>query len=168
MTRESRLLMRRNIRDRAHAVAPLLTFDPDPYIVVTADGRLVWMMDGFTTSDMYPYSRHYAIGNTRINYMRNSVKAVIDGTWKTGFYYGNIKDGFTDVAKYGPKVSAATKAKIAAKRQAMISGKFIVFEGPIYDQSGKLRVPAGQRLKVLPDLYAMNWLVKGVIGSPKG
>ena len=84
---DSRLLMRRNIRDRVEALAPFLTFDPDPYIVVTAEGRLVWMMDGFTTSDMYPYSRHYAIGNTRINYMRNSVKVTMDAYDGTMTFY---------------------------------------------------------------------------------
>ena len=78
VTADSRLLMRRNVRERVAALAPFLTFDPDPYLVIAEGGRLVWMMDGFTTSDMYPYARKYAIGRTRINYMRNSVKAVID------------------------------------------------------------------------------------------
>ncbi len=95
------------------------------------------------------------------------VKAAIDGTWKTGFYYGTIKDHFTDIAPFGPSVSAKTKAAIRAKRAALISGKFYEFRGPLYDQAGKLRVPKGKRLTV-KDLYAMNWLVKGVIGSPKG
>ena len=48
--------MRRNVRDRVAALAPFLTFDQDPYIVVGEDGRLSWMMDAFTTSDSYPYS----------------------------------------------------------------------------------------------------------------
>ncbi len=48
---ESRLLMRRNVRDRVSALAPFLTYDPDPYIVVGEDGRLSWVMDAFTTSD---------------------------------------------------------------------------------------------------------------------
>jgi basic membrane protein A len=95
------------------------------------------------------------------------VKAAMKGTWKAGFYYGNIKDGFTDIAPFGPRVSAKTKAAIKAKRAALISGKFYEFKGPLYDQSGKLRVPAGKKLTV-QDLYAINWLVKGVIGSPKG
>ena len=101
-------------------------------------------------------------------YYLTRVKAAMDGTWKSGFYYGNIKDGFTDIAPYGPNVSAATKAKIAAKRTQIINGTFNVFAGPLYDQSGKLKVPKGTTLKVLPDLYAMNWLVKGVVGSAKG
>ncbi|HEX7931081.1 MAG TPA: UPF0182 family protein, partial [Sphingomicrobium sp.] len=78
ITANSRLLMRRNIRDRLAVIAPFLTFDSDPYIVVTKDGRLTWMVDGFTTSDSFPYARHYRLGNERVNYMRNSVKATVD------------------------------------------------------------------------------------------
>ena len=89
----SRLLMRRNIRDRVAELAPFLTFDPDAYIVLGEDGRLSWIMDGFTISDSYPYSTHYPLGNGSINYMRNSVKAVVDaydGT--TTFYVFDTED----------------------------------------------------------------------------
>src|SRR6202040_2051865 len=55
VNQESRLLMRRNVRDRVAELAPFLTLDPDPYIVVGDDGRLRWIMDAFTTSDTYPY-----------------------------------------------------------------------------------------------------------------
>jgi basic membrane protein A len=98
-------------------------------------------------------------------YYLKRVKAAMDGTWKSSFYYGTIKDGFTDIAPYGPKVTAKTKAMIAAKRKAIVNGTFNPFAGPLYDQSGKLRVPKGTTLKVMPDLYAMNWLVKGIEGS---
>ncbi len=74
----SRLLMRRNIRERVARLAPFLIFDQDPYVVVGDDGRLSWVMDGFTTSDSYPYATRYSLGDTAINYMRNSVKVVID------------------------------------------------------------------------------------------
>ena len=90
---QSRLLMRRNIRDRVTTLAPLLTYDSDPYIVVGDDGRLSWMMDAFTTSDSYPYSSHYSLNGNTINYMRNSVKVVIDaydGT--TTFYVFDAQD----------------------------------------------------------------------------
>jgi len=83
----SRLLMRRNVRDRVEALAPFLTFDPDPYIVVGDDGHLSWMMDGFTDSDSYPYSSHYRLGSDLINYMRNSVKVVIDAYDGTTTFY---------------------------------------------------------------------------------
>jgi basic membrane protein A len=98
-------------------------------------------------------------------YYVKRIKEAIAGTWKPGFYYGSINDGFTKLAPYGPSVKAKTKAAIAAKLAALKSGKFNVFQGPLYDQSGKLMVPAGKRLKVLPDLYSMQWLVKGVLGS---
>jgi len=100
-------------------------------------------------------------------YYLKRVEAAMNGTWKSGFYYGSIKDGFTALAPYGPSVSAATKAAIAKKEQAIENGSFYEFTGPIYDQSGKLVVPKGKRLTV-NQLYSVNWLVKGVIGSPKG
>src|SRR5439155_11409041 len=100
-------------------------------------------------------------------YYLRRVKAAMNGSWKTGFYYGSLKDGFVGLASYGPKVTAKTKAAIAAKKKALIKGTFYEFAGPLYDQKGKLRVPKGKRLTV-KDLYAMNWLVKGVIGSAKG
>jgi uncharacterized membrane protein (UPF0182 family) len=93
VNKNSRLLMRRNIRDRVSALAPFLTFDPDAYIVLGDDGRLSWIMDAFTVSDSYPYSTHYRLDQNLINYMRNSVKVVIDaydGT--TTFYVFDTED----------------------------------------------------------------------------
>ena len=83
----SRLLMRRNIRERVARLAPFLTFDRDPYMVVGEDGRLSWIMDAFTVSDSYPYATHTMLGNQGINYMRNSVKAVIDAYNGTTTFY---------------------------------------------------------------------------------
>ncbi len=84
---QSRLLMQRNVRERAAALAPFLTFEQDPYIVIGDDGRLSWMMDAFTTSSNYPYATHYGLGNGSINYMRNSVKVVIDAYDGTTTFY---------------------------------------------------------------------------------
>ena len=100
-------------------------------------------------------------------YYLRRVKAAMNGTWKSGFYYGSIKDGFTKLAPYGPSVTAATKTAIAKKMQQIEKGSFYEFAGPLYDQSGKLRVAKGKRMSV-SDLYSMTWLVKGVIGSPTG
>ncbi len=93
VNKNSRLLMRRNILERASRLAPFLTYDPDPYIVLGDDGRLSWIMDAFTVSDSYPYSSHYRLDGNLINYMRNSVKVVIDaydGT--TTFYVFDTED----------------------------------------------------------------------------
>jgi uncharacterized protein len=84
---QSRLLMRRNVRERVAALAPFLTYDSDPYVVIADDGRLSWIIDAFTTSDSYPYSTHYTLGSNPINYMRNSVKVVIDAYDGTTTFY---------------------------------------------------------------------------------
>src|SRR6202163_1436140 len=87
VNQESRLLMRRNLRDRVTALAPFLTYEPDPYIVLGDDGRLSWIMDAFTSSDSYPYSTHYRLDQDLINYARNSVKVVIDAYDGTTTFY---------------------------------------------------------------------------------
>jgi uncharacterized membrane protein (UPF0182 family) len=87
VTSQSRLLMRRNVRERAATLAPFLSFDQDPYMVLSDDGRLYWIMDAFTTSDSYPYSTHYALDDNSINYMRNSVKVVVDAYNGTTTFY---------------------------------------------------------------------------------
>lgn len=81
---ESRILFRRDIRDRLQTIAPFVQQDGDPYIVVNPDdGRLVWITDCYTMSDKYPYSTPQSISvnpSTFIapNYVRNSIKATID------------------------------------------------------------------------------------------
>jgi basic membrane protein A len=100
-------------------------------------------------------------------YYLKRTEAAMNGTWKTGNYYGNLADGFTKLAPFGKGVSAATKALIAKQEALIKSGKWNEFSGPIYDQSGKLRIKPGHR-PTFNELYSMNYLVKGVIGSPKG
>jgi len=80
LTPESRVLYYRNIRDRVSHLAPFLKLDGDPYLVMM-DGRLFWIQDAYTTTNRYPYSEPIEGG---INYIRNSVKAVIDA------YDGNV------------------------------------------------------------------------------
>ncbi len=78
VTAESRILLHRNIKDRIKRIAPFLSYDSDPYIVVNDDGRLSWLIDAYTSSNRFPYSRHYDVNGQRVNYFRNSVKATID------------------------------------------------------------------------------------------
>jgi uncharacterized protein len=87
VNKDSRLLMRRNIRDRVSTLAPFLTYDPDAYIVLGDDGRLSWIMDAYTVSDSYPYSTHFQLDGNPINYMRNSVKVVVDAYDGTTTFY---------------------------------------------------------------------------------
>ena len=75
LTSSTRILYYRDIRERARRALPFLLFDRDPYMVITAAGRLAWMLDAYTATDHYPYARAVSGG---VNYMRNSVKVVID------------------------------------------------------------------------------------------
>jgi uncharacterized membrane protein (UPF0182 family) len=81
LTPESRIMIYRTIGERVRQIAPFFHYDRDPYLVVTEDGRLVWMLDGYTTTDRYPYSDPVrGLGN----YIRNSVKVTIDA------YHGRV------------------------------------------------------------------------------
>ena len=86
---QSRVLYHRNITDRLQTIAPFLRYDPDPYLVVS-EGRLFWIRDAYTTTDHYPYSTPSSNG---INYIRNSVKVVIDAyNGTTTFYLADDRD----------------------------------------------------------------------------
>ena len=80
--RETRLMYHRQIVERARKIAPFLHFDSDPYLVVN-EGRLFWILDAYTITDMYPYSTRTG-GRNAINYIRNSVKVVVDA------YHGDV------------------------------------------------------------------------------
>ena len=79
LTPNSRMMIRRTLTERLDTIAGFLAWDPDPYLVITGEGRLVWIVDGYTTSDSHPFSRRENLGNAgTINYMRNAVKATVD------------------------------------------------------------------------------------------
>src|SRR6185503_9453622 len=84
LTAESRILMYRTVMPRIQRIAPFFSYDRDPYLVITDDGRLVWMLDGYTTTDRYPYSEPVrGMGN----YIRNSVKVTVDAYHGTVTFY---------------------------------------------------------------------------------
>ncbi|WP_097028511.1 UPF0182 family protein [Clostridium peptidivorans] len=73
ITSDSKILINRNILDRVNKIAPFLTYDKDPYVVVN-DGKLYWIIDAYTTSNRYPYSQPY----NNVNYIRSSIKVIVD------------------------------------------------------------------------------------------
>lgn len=88
ITSDSKILINRNIMDRVQKIAPFLTYDSDPYIVIN-NGQLYWIIDAYTTSNKYPYSQPY----NGINYIRNSVKVVVNAlNGKTDFYIADKND----------------------------------------------------------------------------
>ena len=89
----SRVLLYRQINERAGRIAPFLDLDDDPYIVVDKAGRLKWMLDAYTTSLYRPYATHYLMGTNWTNYARNSVKIVVDAyNGSVDFYVFEPKD----------------------------------------------------------------------------
>ena len=94
MTSDSKILINRNIIDRAKKALPYLIYDEDPYTVVTGDGKIVWVLDAYTVSSSYPYSEYATIEHDNIkediNYIRNSVKVIIDS------YDGSMSFYITD------------------------------------------------------------------------
>jgi uncharacterized protein len=91
ITGESKILLHRDIQDRVQTIAPFLQLDRDPYIVVS-DGRLYWIQDAYTTSDWFPYAKPESAGGD-IDYIRNSVKIVIDAyNGTTTFYVADAAD----------------------------------------------------------------------------
>lgn len=90
ITAESKILYNRNVVERVHKIAPFLVLDSDPYIVVADDGRLYWILDAYTTSNRLPYSKQL---KNWVNYMRNSVKVVVDAyDGKINFYISDPED----------------------------------------------------------------------------
>ncbi|RME62481.1 MAG: UPF0182 family protein, partial [Nitrospirae bacterium] len=90
ITRESRIIYYRNILERAQRLAPFLAYDPDPYMVLSPEGKLYWVLDGYSYSDRMPYSSPYRGG---FNYLRNPVKVLIDAYDGTvEFYVVDPKD----------------------------------------------------------------------------
>ncbi|MBE5821882.1 MAG: UPF0182 family protein [Clostridiales bacterium] len=96
VTNDSKLLINRNIIERVEKVAPFLEYDEDPYIVITDEGKLVWVIDAYTVTNQYPYSqmteelKTYDNGTkykVQYNYIRNSVKVLIDAYDGTTKFY---------------------------------------------------------------------------------
>jgi len=95
VTSESKILTNRNIIERAKVVMPYLKYDENPYLVINDEGRLIWVIDAYTTSNAYPYSQKTVLGENstdreELNYIRNSVKVLIDA------YDGTMKFYITD------------------------------------------------------------------------
>ena len=100
ITEESRIMYYRNIRERVKKLAPFLAYDSDPYLVV-ADGRLYWIIDGYTVSSNFPYSEPTG----KINYVRNSVKAVVDAySGRVSFYIAEDEPVIRTYARAFPQL----------------------------------------------------------------
>ena len=118
ITRESRILYYRAIAERVAKIAPFLTFDQDPYIVI-ADGKIYWIADAYTTSDRYPYSEPLRLNGGNINYIRNSVKVVVDAySGAVVFYQADTED---PIIKTYVKIFPGTFRPISEIPESLVS-----------------------------------------------
>ncbi|MGE5571731.1 MAG: BMP family ABC transporter substrate-binding protein [Bacteroidota bacterium] len=97
-------------------------------------------------------------------YYVKTVKAVQDGTWKSEQYWGGMEEGVIDIGPYGPMVPEDVKKLVAQKKQEIIAGKLVVFAGPLKDNKGVLRVPAGKAMTDA-EMLSFDWFVEGVDGT---
>ena len=121
ITGDSRIMFRRTVQDRVRTIAPFLRLDHDPYVVIS-EGRLFWMQDAYTTSDYFPYAQ--PVPNRGLNYIRNSIKVVIDAyDGKVDFYLADPSD------------------PIAATYQRIFPGLFKPLEAMPQDLQKHIRYP---------------------------
>jgi basic membrane protein A and related proteins len=97
-------------------------------------------------------------------YYVKTVKDVMAGTWKSEQYWGTMSENIVGLSDYGPMVTEDTKGAIAKKKGEIVKGQWDVFTGTIKDQSGAVKVPAGQKMADA-DMLAFNWFVQGVEGT---
>ena len=96
-------------------------------------------------------------------YYTRRVKAVMDGSWKSGSLWGGVKEGMIRVGDFGPKVPRSVQDEVLALQKKIGAGQLQPFAGPIKDNEGKPVLPAGQRLSD-EQILNMNYLVQGVVG----
>lgn len=142
----------------------LAAYQDSPASIQAAAERKVWGIGN--DSDMGRFAPETYISNPKWNwgpYYVQTVKSVIDGTWKSSAYFGTMKEGITDIAPLGKNVPADVKALVEKKKQEILAGTFEVFQGPIVDQDGKMRFEQGKKMTD-EEILGTTWFVKGIKG----
>ncbi len=142
----------------------LAAYQDSPASIQAAAERKVWGIGN--DSDMGRFAPETYISNPKWNwgpYYVQTVKSVMDGTWKSSAYFGSMKEGITDIAPLGKNVPADVKALVEKKKQEILNGTFDVFQGPIVDQDGKTRYEQGKKMTD-EEILGTTWFVKGIKG----
>lgn len=142
----------------------LAAYQDSPAGIQAAAERKVWGIGN--DSDMGRFAPDTYISNPKWNwgpYYVQTVKSVMDGTWKSDAYFGTMKDGITDIAPLGKNVPDDVKTLIEKKKQEILAGSFDVFQGPLVDQDGKVRFEQGKKMTD-EEILGTTWFVKGIKG----
>jgi len=98
------------------------------------------------------------------DYYTRRVRAVLEGTWKSGSVWGGVREGMVRVGEFGPRVPRSVQQEVLGLQQAIGAGKLHPFTGPLTDNEGRPVLPKGQRLTD-EQILNMNYLVQGVVGK---
>ncbi|CAM3152912.1 BMP family ABC transporter substrate-binding protein [Paenibacillus lupini] len=143
----------------------LLAYQDSPATLQAAAER--GALAGGNDSDMTRYAPEAYLTNPTWNwgpYYTQVVQSVIDGTWKSEQFSGDMVDGMVGLAPLGPSIPDDVKKLVEDAKAKVLSGELNVFSGPILDASGASKLEAGQTMS-LEDILGMNWFVKGVEGT---
>ncbi|SFD71360.1 basic membrane protein A [Paenibacillus catalpae] len=143
----------------------LLAYQDSPATLQAAAER--GALAGGNDSDMTRYAPEAYLTNPTWNwgpYYTKVVQSVIDGTWKSEQYSGDMVDGMVGLAPLGPSIPDDVKKLVEDAKAKILSGELDVFSGPITDASGASKLEAGQTMS-LENILEMNWFVKGVEGT---
>ncbi|HEY8421164.1 MAG TPA: BMP family ABC transporter substrate-binding protein [Thermoclostridium sp.] len=110
--------------------------------------------ESFLTAPVFNWGPYYA----------DQIQKVLDGTWKSENYWGGMEDGVVKLAPLTKNAPAGAQEKVDEMTQKIINGEFKVFQGPIKDQNGNIKVPEGT-VMTDDELLSFNWFVEGVIGT---
>jgi uncharacterized membrane protein (UPF0182 family) len=172
VTNESRILYYRTILNRVTAVAPFLSYDPDPYMVVRDDGKLAWIVDAYTQSSNLPYSKPMKGGT---NYIRNSIKVVVDAyDGSVGFYIVDPSDImaktyaavfptlFQPLASMPPDIKRHIRyPRALLKIQARMFSTFHMTDSSVFYNKEDLWEIPSYRQKTMEPYYLITKLPKG-------
>jgi basic membrane lipoprotein Med (substrate-binding protein (PBP1-ABC) superfamily) len=141
--------------------------DSPAAVIQTAEQRGVMSMGFHCLCAQSAAGDHWltGIGFTWGPLFTKIAQSVIDKTWVSSNDVGSLASGYAQLAPYGPLVSEETKALVEKTKLGLTSGDVQVFKGPIYDNTGQLRIPEGQVGSFEESLQNTNWLVQGVTGQ---
>jgi len=143
----------------------LLAYQDSPATIQAAAER--GAMAGGNDSDMTRFAPNAYLTNPTWNwgpYYEKTVKAVMDGTWKTEQYMGSMADGMVDIAPLGPSVPEDVKKLVTETKAAILKGELPIFKGPLSDNKGAVKVAEGKTM-TLEEILLMDWLIQGVEGT---
>ena len=155
----------------AAGAADALSLDPDtPSLTLFSSLSFSFLSSLKNNSDETKYAPKAQLGGTILtwgDYYTKVVNEVLAGTWKPGSVWGGLRDGFIKMAPLSPAVPKDVQDQVKKLEAQIVAGKFHPFTGPVVDQDGKVRVPAGQVIAD-HDLEKMDYYVQGVASKLPG